>query len=298
MQSNGAMKIFIAWSGPNSRSQLLAGHLKVWLETIAERDVEVFISVHIEAGENWASILRRQIEAADAIIVCMTPENRASPWMHFEAGAVWGLKGGSVFPYVLGMPTGQISSPLAHIQAKSASFEGTRELFSSILRQRTAPGWEQRFSDLRPIIERDLDDLASPSIEAIVPNFGQLFDGHMTFEEDLILCQNRNWKARFARVCANDAILTRIEQEVSLALPPHVHQLFSELREELRRYQTALEVLIEDKYQRPDVLPRDVVDSAEPARKTIRTLVAQLKNPPPVPLIGNSTAWFTIGLGN
>ena len=82
------MHVFICWSGRRSRrvAEAIAGQ---WLPEIFGTKVTSFVSfADIEKGEGWFDRLVAELGKADAAVLCLTPENLASPWMHFESGMV------------------------------------------------------------------------------------------------------------------------------------------------------------------------------------------------------------------
>jgi hypothetical protein len=80
------MKVFISWSGALSRA--LAVELREWLPMVVQQ-VDAWISTRdIDPGQRWALVLGQELEKSDFAIVCLTPDNRQSPWLLFEAGAV------------------------------------------------------------------------------------------------------------------------------------------------------------------------------------------------------------------
>jgi hypothetical protein len=113
------MHVFICWSGQRSGRLARALH-EQWLPTLLDDLVSSFVSSSdIERGERWFDRLLDELRKAEAAIVCLTPENLDSRWMHFEAGMVYGHA--HVFPYFLGEETGQIQDPLSGVQATATS---------------------------------------------------------------------------------------------------------------------------------------------------------------------------------
>ena len=72
-------------------------------------NVTSFVSyANIEAGERWFDRLVIELGKADAAIICLTPENLRSPWLHFESGMVFRLGKGILFTFFLGTDAGTI----------------------------------------------------------------------------------------------------------------------------------------------------------------------------------------------
>jgi hypothetical protein len=51
-------------------------------EAFPGREVEPAFSDQIKKGAYWVSELEQKLKDADAGIVCLTPENLHSPWIH------------------------------------------------------------------------------------------------------------------------------------------------------------------------------------------------------------------------
>ena len=71
-----------------------------------------------------------QLERSRVVIICVTAENVASPWGHFEAGAIAGRQEHSrVCPYLIGVdPEDLRSGPLGLFQCARCDKEGTLKL--------------------------------------------------------------------------------------------------------------------------------------------------------------------------
>ena len=75
------MKVFITWSGASSKA--VAEALRTWLPDVLQ-DLDCFMSAHdIQAGERWAELLGRELEASDFGILCLTPENPSAECVLF-----------------------------------------------------------------------------------------------------------------------------------------------------------------------------------------------------------------------
>jgi hypothetical protein len=79
--------VFIAWSG--RRSHELAIALHVALVEGGSGVVSFLSSSEIEPGDHWFDTVGARLLDCQTFIACVTLENHASPWMHFEAGAAW-----------------------------------------------------------------------------------------------------------------------------------------------------------------------------------------------------------------
>jgi hypothetical protein len=106
-------------------------------ESLAERlpvivpKVQVFYSPDIEGGIVWLKKLLSELVKAQYGIVCVTKDNLASSWLHFEAGALWNRAGKEVpvCPILLDLNPKQIKkSPLAFFQTRQFDEEAMRDL--------------------------------------------------------------------------------------------------------------------------------------------------------------------------
>lgn len=86
--SQAFQKIFISWSGPNSK--LIAKGIKKAFEEIIFKDkVTCFVSdVDISSGSDWWNKIKGELRTSKYGIVCITKENVKAPWIYFEAGAL------------------------------------------------------------------------------------------------------------------------------------------------------------------------------------------------------------------
>jgi hypothetical protein len=113
------MDIFIAWSGP--ASQRLALALYKWLPDVMQA-VKPFMSTEsIRSGSTWLTDIGAKLEAAHFAILCATPTNLTSPWMHFEAGAVSKhIAKAKVCALLLDVKANDLQMPLAQFQHREA----------------------------------------------------------------------------------------------------------------------------------------------------------------------------------
>ena len=95
------MKVFISWSGGTSRA--VAEVLHWWLPRVIQ-GVRPFVSAKdIDKGANWTVELARELEDAAFGIICLTPDNLTSPWLHYEAGAITRSVDSRVCPLLYGL---------------------------------------------------------------------------------------------------------------------------------------------------------------------------------------------------
>src|SRR3954462_8818539 len=116
------MNTFICWS--QSRSKRMAEALHNWLPQVLSGE-EFFLSSDIEKGTLWFEAIRNQLKRADAAIICLTPDNVDSAWMHFEVGAIARKRKQSrILTYLFGVKPGDIVGPLAALAQCSLNCEG------------------------------------------------------------------------------------------------------------------------------------------------------------------------------
>lgn len=133
------MKVFIMWSGDRSRTVAIAMHR--FLRAVVQGP-DYFISTDkIEKGEVWERVITAALEDTTFGIACLTQEAVASPWVHFEAGAISraGAKTARVVPYLIGIRDAEVAGPLTKFQMTAATREGTRGLVTSLNTARPQP---------------------------------------------------------------------------------------------------------------------------------------------------------------
>jgi len=180
--------LFICWSKPRSRQ--VAEALHRWLPSVLGRTGKPFLSVEIAKGRVWLTEVSRALKRSKAAIVCLTPENLDSPWMHFEAGAVaHSLGGSSIFTYLHGVAPEEVQGPLQSFQSTVSTREDTRRLFQHKTFTEPMPeskdkDWKARFrrliatrEDLAPQGSR-VRRLAAPHIASLFDELLVLLDGY------------------------------------------------------------------------------------------------------------------------
>ncbi|MEZ7006859.1 toll/interleukin-1 receptor domain-containing protein [Streptomyces sp. AD55] len=111
-----AIKIFLSWSG--ERSKQTAEVLRSWLPDVLQYIDPWLSSVDISAGRRGVREITDELSETDFGIICVTPENQSSTWINFEAGALSKqVDGGYVVPFLVGMKTTDLISPLSQFQA-------------------------------------------------------------------------------------------------------------------------------------------------------------------------------------
>jgi hypothetical protein len=117
--------LFLCWSG--QRSKQVAEAFEEYFKTIfkGKKPRVAMSETLIAKGAPWSSQLLGTLQNAQAGIVCLTPENRTSPWLHFEGGALatHGLKekdkdnDSILFGFLFTFDNTQFDGPLSLFQA-------------------------------------------------------------------------------------------------------------------------------------------------------------------------------------
>jgi hypothetical protein len=130
-RSKMTVKIFLSWSGEQSRRAALA--LRAWLPNVFQ-DLDVWMSQHdLAAGKRWPDTLDKELATTNVGILCLTTESVTSAWLLFEAGALAKeVSASRVIPYRLGISDTTVNLPLARFQSVSADRDGTLSLLKSI----------------------------------------------------------------------------------------------------------------------------------------------------------------------
>ncbi|MFI7577294.1 toll/interleukin-1 receptor domain-containing protein [Micromonospora sp. NPDC049497] len=150
------MKIFISWSGEQSRQ--IARALHRWLGAVAQH-VEPWVSdEEIQSGTRWNDTLARSLEDTDFGIVCVTRANQSAPWLMFEAGALAKrLEHARVVPLCLDLEPSDITSPLQVFQARRLDQDGIRRLVYELSdlaeNPRSRESIDEILSGMWPILE-------------------------------------------------------------------------------------------------------------------------------------------------
>lgn len=169
------MKVFISWSGP--RSEAIATVLRDWLPQVIQ-EIDPWMSKHdIPQGSVWRKELFAELAKVRFAVVCLTPENLYSQWMHFEAGAAAKemLKDekGAVCTYLLNLKNTDVKGPLADLQHTTADEESTRKLLTDINkladRRLTEPVLKKAFDLNWPTLRDAIADISKRTYDESKP---------------------------------------------------------------------------------------------------------------------------------
>lgn len=159
------MKVFVSWSGEQSRE--IAREIKSWLPLVLHY-VEPWMSASdIDAGDRWATEVAIELEKCVFGILCLTPDNLASAWIYFEAGALSKqIEQSAVVPFLFHVDYGDITGPLAQFQAKKFDYDSTYELISAINAKSDQKIQEDRvkvlFDMAWPRLEESIETIPAP----------------------------------------------------------------------------------------------------------------------------------------
>ncbi len=137
------MKVFISWSGDTSRR--VAELLRDWIPDVIQT-IEPFLTVRdMEKGTRWFSEISEELEGSDHGIICVTPDNKEAPWIHFEAGALAKKVGKSkVCPLLINLEPHDLKGPLVQLQVTRDTREEFLLLFRSLNREIDKPLADER----------------------------------------------------------------------------------------------------------------------------------------------------------
>lgn len=80
------MNIFLSWSGEKSKK--VANLFKDWLPQVIQA-IKPWVSTQdIESGKGWHSQIQGSLNISSFGIFCLTKDNKDTPWILYEAGAI------------------------------------------------------------------------------------------------------------------------------------------------------------------------------------------------------------------
>lgn len=106
------MKVFLSWSG--DRSKKVAELLDEWLQCTIQTCQPWLSSRSIDRGALWFSEITAELADTTVGIICLTSENKESPWILFESGALAkGLNSSRVCTFLIDLEPADLGNPLA-----------------------------------------------------------------------------------------------------------------------------------------------------------------------------------------
>jgi hypothetical protein len=185
------MKIFISWSGTQSRA--IAQALNGWLRSVIQ-SAEPYMSADDNgAGERWSDTVNARLHESNFGILCLTPDNLDSRWLLFEAGALGKSVGTSrVVPLLHGVRTTDVKPPLHQFMMKETTKAGMHDVLRAI-NEGITPSLpdavlDQTFDAMWPFLEEKLDQIEAPA-----PSGNEIRSERELLEEvlDLLRTQTR-----------------------------------------------------------------------------------------------------------
>jgi hypothetical protein len=290
------LNTFICWSQP--RSKQLAEALRRWLPKVLPGE-EFFLSSDIEKGTLWFEAIRKHLKKADAAIICLTPENVNSAWMHFEIGAIAGKRKESrILTYMFGIAPGEISGPLGAFQGCESNKEDTRQLVRAL--GRLCQKSELKFDEQWPSLESDIGLIPPIRVGDVVQGFGE-FLTFKSFRERLEDCADQSWFDRFARIVQVLDELRRHQETVSQRCQPAASELYRQIISDMDNYLRLVkrELVSERKFPRTDGkldfgeaswVPSEAGRICDLIRTKVQTLTEGDHRTPAVPVNGGHSA--------
>lgn len=191
------MKIFISWSGDRSRA--VAEALNDWLQRVIQA-VEPFYTPVMEKGVKWSNEIDTALEGTRFGIVCLTPDNLKSTWIHYETGALSKTKDAVIWTFLHGLVPSDVPQPLGRFQHTLAEKGDVFKLLQSInSRLREIGGnalkdalLEEIFEESWAKLESKLKDAEKLSVVEIEDNSEPIRPQKDVLDEILEVVRNQN----------------------------------------------------------------------------------------------------------
>jgi hypothetical protein len=164
------MKVFISWSG--ARSYAVAEALNEWLQLVMQ-NVQPFFSPEMDKGIRWAREIDAALEGSRFGIVCLTPDNLRSTWIHYETGAVAKTANAKVFTFLHGVSWTEVGPPLSAFNHTVAKKDDVFKLVKTI----NAQFPEVDLPSLRPEILSQAFDTNWPKLETALLDAESISEG-------------------------------------------------------------------------------------------------------------------------
>lgn len=252
------MKVFISWSGDTSRA--IARQIQDWLGIVVQK-ADFWISQRdISPGERWALVLSNALEHCNIAIICVTQENKNSPWIHFEAGAIARPVDGKVIPLLFDITASELDGPLSQFQSVSLDQSGMEKLVG-ILHENTGTELEinQReklFSVMWPTLREQVDNIVKSQQQGgIIEHSADVVDEIIEGSNNLILTYENsriisNFEKENKRL-QNELELLKLEDE-KLTLrdaPLSMDQAIGITEDRLNILQVTIEKVLDQTFQ-------------------------------------------------
>jgi len=133
------MKIFLSWHG--TRSRAIAEALNDWLPRVIQA-VKPFFSPEMKKGAKWSNEIDSALEGTRFGIVCLTPDNLQSIWIHYETGALSRTNDAIIWTLLQGLKFEDVPPPLGKFQHTLAQKDDVLRLMRSINKRLGEAGGE------------------------------------------------------------------------------------------------------------------------------------------------------------
>lgn len=125
------MKVFMSWSG--ARSKAAAELLFDWTKCVIQASRPWISTRGIGRGAVWFTEINNELRDTTVGIICLTHQNKNSPWILFEAGALAkGLATNKVCTFLVDLAPHDIKDPLAQFNHTMPSREGIMNLTATL----------------------------------------------------------------------------------------------------------------------------------------------------------------------
>ena len=184
------MKVFVCWSGPVSEK--LGEAIRDWLPNVLQSVKPYFTPADIDKGAQWLPDISAELLASKVGIICVTPENIQSDWIHFEAGALSKtLEKSRVCPVLFRVKSTDLTGPLKQFQATNFEQKDFRKLVTVINgamddRKLEPKTLENVFTKFWPDLETAVNGILAGRTESEEP----IRSEHEILEELLLLARN------------------------------------------------------------------------------------------------------------
>lgn len=137
------MKVFLSWSG--QRSKEVANLLSDWLCCVIQASRPWISTRDLDRGSLWFGEINDQLKDTTVGIICLTQENKARPWILFEAGALAkGLSTSRVCTLLVDLESKDIEDPLAQFNHTFPTCESVLGLVKTLNSTLGASGLDNR----------------------------------------------------------------------------------------------------------------------------------------------------------
>jgi hypothetical protein len=156
------MNVFLTWSGTVSHKVAIA--LREWLPLVLQRVRPFLSSEDIRKGSRWATEIAQGLAKVEYAIVCLTPTNLESQWVHFEAGAVSKhLEIARVAVLLVDLKPTDVEGPLAQFHHTNTTRDDMLKLTQDLNAasgpdQLTTPQVEKSFSAFWDDLEKQIEE--------------------------------------------------------------------------------------------------------------------------------------------